>query len=215
MRNMPMRSQCCGAKIRLFGQRRRQCTACHKTWRVRPKKRGRSHGRRRLAIIKRVFKEKRSLQSFMTRRYSITPQALSHRFRQTLCRFAQKPSTTKFPPGPLIFLIDGLLFGFGNHLWTLYLGAVKPLKGNHAVFLDPLLLPGRENFQDWIQFMEALPGSVKSRVKAMVCDNFRGAKRLARENGWILKICHFHLICQLQARRGHWKRRIVGTNIRE
>jgi hypothetical protein len=215
MKNIHAKSQCCGVKVRLFGQRRRQCAACQRTWRVRQRKRGRPSGRHRFTLIRRVFKDGRNLQSLMSGRYTISHQALGHRFRRTLRRFVGSPCSRDFPRGSLILLIDGLWFSFRGRLWTLYLGAVKPFKGNCAFFVDPLLLEGHECREHWDRFIDSIPPSVKTRVHALVSDNFHGSHGLAHRNGWIHQLCHFHLISEIQVRRGHWKRRIRGTSIRE
>ncbi len=81
--------------------------------------------------------------------------------------------------------------------------------------MDPLLIQARENVWDWQRFTEGLPKPVYSRIKALVCDNFSGAKRWAGRNNWTLQLCHAHLIRQLQIRRGRWKHRIPGTSVRE
>jgi transposase-like protein len=115
----------------------------------------------------------------------------------------------------LILLLDGTWFSFKNQPWILRLGALKPIRGHHAVFLDPLLLQGPESLQGWMQFIETIPPKVRKRICAVVCDNFRSAKKLARQNHWVFQLCHFHLIRQFQSRRGHWKPGIGRPKIRE
>lgn len=207
-------SKCCGVKICRFGQRRRQCVQCRKTWRVRVRKRGRPAGKIRMALLKRIFCQQQSLLS-VSQRYRLTPQGLTFRFRKILQRFVQKKYTQRLPCGRLILLIDGLWFSFNDEHWILYLGALKPLKGHHAIFLDPLLVRGTESLKGWTQFLETILPGVKRRICALVCDNFRGSKRLAHRNHWILQLCHFHLIRQFQSRRGHWKPGIGHQGVRE
>jgi transposase-like protein len=151
----------------------------------------------------------------MSQRYQLTSQALSHRFRKVLHRFVQRKYSPKLPRGPFILLIDGIWVSFNNQPWILYLGAVKPIDGHHATFLDPLLLKGTESLKRWSQFIETIPPRVRRHIRALVCDNFRGSKTLAHRNHWVLQLCHFHLICQFQSRRGHWKPAIPGQKIRE
>jgi hypothetical protein len=216
MKTIHAKSQCCLAKVHRFGRRRRQCSACQKTWTVRPRKRGRPAVRITSQLIQKVIQEGRSLKALAkAKRFSITEQALGYRYRQMLYRFRNTRVVRRFPSGPLTLLVDGLWFRFRGRLWTLYMGAVKSRKTGYAFFLDPLLLEGRENLQDWNKFIEAIPAPVKARIEAVVGDNFRGIKRLAKQNGWVLQLCHFHLICQLHARRGHRRRVIAQIHIRE
>lgn len=215
MKNTHIRvSKCCGVKIRHFGQRRRQCVQCRKTWRIRIKKRGRPTGKIRMTLLERIFCQQRSLLN-VSQRYRLTPQGLTFRFRKILRKFVQKQSPLRIPSGRLILLIDGLWFSFSDEPWILYLGALKPVKGHHAIFWDPLLVRGPESLTGWKQFLGTIPPKVKKRICALVCDNFRGLKGLAHQNHWILQLCHFHLIRQFQSRRGHWKPGIGRQGIRE
>jgi hypothetical protein len=93
--------------------------------------------------------------------------------------------------------------------------AIKPCCQNRALFLDPVLLPGRENVQCWSQAFTTIPTRIYRRIRASVSDDIRGIIGLAMRQGWIVQLCHFHLISQLQGSRGRRKRKLVGRPVRE
>jgi hypothetical protein len=93
--------------------------------------------------------------------------------------------------------------------------AVKPCHHNRAIFLDPVLLPGRENMQGWSQVFTTIPASIHRRIRASVSDEISGIIKLATSQGWIVQLCHFHLISRLQNCRGRRNRRLQGRPLRE
>jgi hypothetical protein len=93
--------------------------------------------------------------------------------------------------------------------------AVKPCHHNRAVFLDPLLLPGRENLRGWSQAITTIPAHIHRRIRASVSDEVSGIIRLGTGQGWIVQLCHFHLISRLQNCRGRRNRRLAGRALRE
>jgi len=99
--------------------------------------------------------------------------------------------------------------------WVLYLTALKPCSGKTAVFLDPMLLPGQEGATRWRQAFEAIPPGPRSRIRALIVDNLQGMKLIAKQNGWILQLCHFHLMLKLQIQRGHKRIALKGGYVRE
>src|SRR5262245_38081250 len=99
--------------------------------------------------------------------------------------------------------------------WVLYLMAVKPCHQNRAIFLDPLLLPGRENLRGWSQAITTIPAPIRKRIRASVSDEVAGIVRLGTSQGWIVQLCHFHLISRLQNCRGRRNRRLAGRPLRE
>jgi hypothetical protein len=214
MNSSHAKSRCCGARIYRFGSRRRQCTLCKQTWRIRKKKRGRKLWRGSANLLKAVLVQKRTLKS-LAPRTSLTSQALGHRCRQALRQFVSRPRVLRLAAGPLILLFDGLYFRFRGHYWVLYLMAVKPCRQNRAVFLDPVLLPGRENVRCWSHAFTTIPRPIQRRIRASVSDDIRGIIGVAMRRGWIVQLCHFHLISQLQGSRGRRKQKLVGRPLRE
>lgn len=199
------KSPCCRAAIYKFGGKRRQCSLCKKTWTVWPKKRGRTPLRPRHNLLRKTVTEKQSLVAHRKRWRHLTLGAWSVRLRSAMERFLDSTGPNSAPDGPLILVIDALWFWFKQKRWTMYLAVARAVDSDRATILDPVLLPGRENYDDWSTVIGDLPESVKIRVKALVCDGFRGTDRIARDNRWIVQRCHFHLLSQMQVNRGKWK----------
>lgn len=207
------KSTCCGAVCWQHGARRRLCTQCKRTWRIRARKRGRPKLRHKQRLVHRVFQQRRSLTE-LAKAMGLTRQALSYRFLKAL----KQPMR---PSGPiaglasdgLILLADGLWFRFKRRPWVLYLMALRPVSGNRAMFIDPVMLQGPESRDGWIAAMGRIPDDCRCRVRALVCDNFRGSATIAARNGWVLQLCHFHMIAQLRARMGF--RRPGGVSAKE
>lgn len=141
--------------------------------------------------------------------------AYRYRFRQALLRFVSRPAPQKIPRGPLVLLVDGLWFQFDGVPWVLYLTALKPCDGNYATFLDPLLLQGKEGASRWQTAVAAIPPNARRRIRAVAADNLPGMRQLAYQHGWILQLCHFHLLLKLQAQRRGVRYALRGGPVRE
>lgn len=126
-----------------------------------------------------------------------------------------RPHALRLHRGQLVLLIDGLYFRFNRRPWVLYLMALKPCHHNRAVFLDPVLFAGREEIGRWSHAISAIPVRLQRRIAALVSDQIRGITSLAARRGWVLQLCHFHIISQLQGSRGRRKTKIRGRNMRE
>lgn len=214
MHTLHEKSTCCRAKIYKFGNKRRQCSLCKKTWTLWAKKRGAKPSRPRRNLLKKVLVEKQSLFSAKLNRITLTEAARSFRLRRSMEQFLNSTSPNRAPSGKLILLIDALWFRFKKERWAMYIRAVRPVNGDRATFLDPVLVAGRENHDDWSQIVDSIPTRVKNRIIAMVSDGFRGSSRIAKSHCWILQRCHFHLFSQLQVNRGRWKK-LPNLKLRE
>lgn len=210
------KSPCCGAKVRRFGGKRRQCVLCRKTWTIRPKKRGRPRRRWQAQILSKVLLEGYTLRQ-LAQRYPQQPLAnVRYRFRQELRNCVSHPRSLGIPPdGPLILLADGLWFKFKNQRWVLYLVALKPCAGKEAYFVEPLLLPGNESASRWVRAIAAIPPDLKARIQAIVADNLRGMQKMATQNSWVLQLCQFHLLQKFQVHRRGIPRALRGGRVRE
>jgi len=215
MNSKHAKSPCCGARVRRFGPRRRQCVQCRHTWTIRPKKRGRPAHRTPVSVLHRVLVEGFTLGQRFSKRPGVKLPAYRYRFRQALNRFVARPSPQKIPRGPLVLLVDGLWFEFDGRPWVLYLTALKPCRANYATFLDPLLLPGKEGASRWQQALAAISPDATRRIQAMVVDNLPGMRRLAQQRRWVLQLCHFHLLLKLRAQRRGVRYALRGGPVRE
>jgi hypothetical protein len=209
------KSSCCHAKIYRYGRKRRQCSCCKRTWTIRPKRRGRPIIKLSSNVLKQIFLEKFTLLHLAKRRPNVGILNFRHRFRKELCRFVAHPSPQKIPSGTLTLLADGIWFKFHSKPWVLYLTALKSSFNKTAVFLDPVLLPGKEGASRWKQVFETIPKEPRSRIRAIVVDNLQGMKLIAKQEGWLLQLCHFHLILKLQILRGRERHALKGGGVRE
>jgi len=164
-------------------------------------------------LVERTLGERRPLVR-QARPAGLSVAGLRKRFRRALGWHITHAPGPVVPPGELVLLGDGIWFRFAKKLWTLYTMAVKPIGANSATFLDPILLPGMECLTGWRVAVDTIPTEVRTRICAFVSDGFRGSARLARTYGWIHQRCHFHLIAQLQGRRGRYKH-LATTHVRE
>lgn len=210
-----VKSPCCRAKVRRFGQRRRQCGECKKTWSIRPKKRGRPQHRTSVDLMRRVFLRRFSLSQLFSGRTNVKLAAYRYRFRQALARLVSSSYVPEIPDGHLILLADGVWFQFKRRHWVLYLTAIKPCMHKNAVFLKPHLYPGTESSTNWGKVFDAIPADIRFKICAIVGDNLRGMQALAVKNNWLLQLCQFHMLIKLQVRRKGIRRSLMGGSIRE
>lgn len=215
MNSKHAKSPCCGACVRRFGPRRRQCVQCHRTWTIRRRKRGRPAHRVPDSFLHQVLVGGFALAQLFSRRSGVELPAYRYRFRRALFRFVSRPAPQRIPRGPLVLLADGLWFQFNGKPWVLYLTALKPCQGDYATFLDPLLLEGREGASRWQTVVAAIPPQVMRRIRAIVVDNLPGMQKLASQHKWVLQLCHFHLLLKLQAQRRGVRYTLQGGPVRE
>jgi len=166
-------------------------------------------------MLQKVFLRGFTLRQLGSRRGSAAQPTFRYRFRQLLQRYVARPSPQRIPAGPLVLLADGLWFQFEGVPWVLYLTALKPCTGNYAVFLDPLLFPRKEGASRWRQALAAMPEEARQRIRAVVVDNLPGMRKIARQHGWVLQLCHFHLLLKLQGQRRGMRYALRGGSVRE
>lgn len=196
------KSPCCRAKIYKFGNKRKQCSQCKKTWTKYANKRGRKSKRADRGLLLKVLGQGQKLSHLAERKGSVSRTALSQRLKKSM---SKKQRDNNYPKGWLILLADALWFNLHDERWTLYVMAVRSVTGGKAFFLDPILLQGRESCDGWQTALNSIPQDFHKRFLALVSDGFRGLCSLAKDNNWINQRCHFHLILQFQIQLGDWK----------
>lgn len=213
MKTVHVKSPCCQARARRFGGKRRQCTKCQKTFRIRPKRRGRCRVRHSERYVRSVFERDFSVKHLA--RGSLSLAAVQKRFQRGLSAVVSKPRSMRVHGQSLALIIDGRWHDFKGERWTMYFLAVKPANQDEAVIFDPVLRPRKESAAAWSDIIEtAVPPSLKNRIVALVSDGIAGGKGLAGHFGWNQQRCHFHLLKELERRRGK-RKHLPGWTVRE
>lgn len=215
MKTLHLKSPCCQEIIYQHGGKRRACSYCGKTWTIRPKRRGRKLTRRFQSLVKEILVEGAAL-NLWAKRHRITTAAASQQLHRAFKKFIMSSTSAEVPlSNSYVLLADGFWFSFERQSWTMFLLALKPVSEDRAYFLDPILLPGGESYENWSRALSTIPSALKKQVKAIISDGFRASSRISEEQGWIHQRCHFHLIASLQVRRGKRKKQLAGVSLRE
>jgi hypothetical protein len=188
MNKIHEKSPCCNASIRLFGERRRQCSVCKKTWRVWKKNRGRKRNRLAFDPLIRYFEKKLNNSK-------LQKKTLSARLRLILKKFNTDTPWPKIPDGPLIVVADGLIEYFGNKKYAIYFILIRSISDSKAFIFPPYMHSGGEI--DWHKAFEKLPDEIFNRICVLVCDGHSGLTSLAQRHQWKLQRCHFHLLYRI------------------
>lgn len=196
MKIIQLKSTCCGATVRRFGERRRQCQTCQRTWRIRLARRGRD--RRRILNDDRLLRRYLDHSIGSLRRRSLNHggypavSGLERRLRQARDRFLAQ-SWPAVPAGDLILIADAFSYQHHYRYRTMYLLLLRSTSATSAVILSPVCVEGKESQIGWNLALESIEPAVFRRIKALVCDGHRGLVYAAWRQGWVLQRCHFHL----------------------
>jgi hypothetical protein len=198
------KSACCGLKIIKFGNKRKQCTGCKKTWRVWKKKVGRKKKRVSVKLVESFFKHEISSMSFVSRKKNKSESFVQKEMLKSRDLFVEKTSWQKVPDGDLLLIADAVVEMVEDKWRTIYLILARSIKDSQAVILPPLIVSSVENPSGWHQAFESVPPAILECVKAVVCDGHRGILYEAKDRKWIIQRCHFHLIARIQSRRSRY-----------
>jgi hypothetical protein len=201
MKLLHEKSQCCAARIVRFGGKRRQCTACKKTWSVQPAKRGPKPIRKQCDYLKKVFNHGFRVRQ-LAYNSTLSVNTIYKRFAKNLDAVVRQKRIIRIRGDKLILVVDAEWQYFKKELWTLYFLAIKSTKSDKVTILDPILQKGKENATAWKEAFDQLPAPIKNRIIALISDGIRGIENIAEDNNWILQRCHFHLLSILQKMRG-------------
>lgn len=192
------KSPCCGEKIVRFGKRRRKCKACHRTWRVWPRKQGRKRNRYSLKPLLRYL-------GMLTG--SIRQQALVHercpstihtRMRARLRKYIAITPWPEISKGPLLAIADGMLQRAHKQMYTVHFILLRSISSNKAVIMPPCILPGKESEWSWTHAFQRVPYETRKQVVALICDGQQDLVRLATRMNWALQRCYFHLRARIE-----------------
>lgn len=208
-------SPCCRASVRKFGKRRRQCSACKKTWRIFRHRRGRRGLRVHRGLIARIVAHTDTIHQQARHFPVLTDSGVKYRFQHALQAECSRPRALPRLRGAYTLIADGVWYRFTGQEWVLYLLILKPRRRNYGYLLDPVMLPGRERYENWMAAIHTIPSHIRTHILSFVSDHFSASELVADTMGWIHQLCHFHLIAELQKRRGRKKWRLRGASIRE
>lgn len=206
MNKIHAKSPCCRGKVIKFGSRRRQCVICRKTWTIRNKKRGRKKKRINHSLLTRYLdKEIASLSSISHRSPGETAQ-ISYHFRKILSDFVTRDPWTAIPKGKdLIVIADAMFKRHLGKFYTVYFILIRDTNSPNAIIIKPYILARKESAPGWRRAFAKLPRRTLSSIKASVSDGHKGIIKIARQHGWLIQRCHFHLISSFQGRRSKSK----------
>jgi hypothetical protein len=210
MKNLHVNSPCCLGSVIKFGNRRRQCTVCRKTWRIRKKKTGRK--RKRVSsnlAIKYLNHEIPPIRILSRIRHKSVDQ-YKLELKKSLLSFNAQTSWSPLPQNETLVLVaDAMRITISNKVYSLYVILVKNTLSSEAIITEPLIESGSESLLGWRKAFATLPTDTLRSVKALVCDGNGALVSIAKyDYSWALQRCHFHLIARIQGRRSSgWRSR--------
>lgn len=201
MNTLHAKSPCCREKIYKYGNKRRQCSKCKKTWRIRKKKTGRKVKRISLNFFLSYLRQETPSVSAYARKKGIKEHKVRYYVRKSLDNYLQHSRWPKLPhQEPLIAIADAMIFSFKNNSYTFYFILLRKIKSKQAIILRPYICQGGETCLGWQVAFNRLSKPIQQTIAALVCDGHRGLISVSKKRRWILQRCHFHLFASLQRR---------------
>lgn len=201
MNKLHEKSACCKAQIIKYGKRRRQCVSCKRTWRLWKCARGRKRKRINHNLIK-IFLNRETIAISKTAEKRKQPEStLQDALRRSRDDFLLHETYAAIPSGDLIMVADAVIELIRGKWITTYLMLLRSVSGDTAVILPPFFRRGTETYEGWSEAFETIPKTAQIRIKSLVCDGHTGLVGEAKERGWVLGRCHFHLLARIQSRR--------------
>lgn len=187
------KSPCCQGKIRRFGQRRRQCTICLKTWRSWKRKRGRNQVRINQGIIPKYLDNEFGSLRKQVKKRRLKLSTLYTRVRKSRNVFNDSEKWLTVPLGDLVAIADALVQPINGKYYTIYFILLKSPQENRAIITLPYIVKGTEKPAGWRKAFGSLPKRQQKKIVALVSDGSTGLILLAQHQGWIHQRCQFHL----------------------
>lgn len=207
MEKLHAKSPCCRGEIKRYGNRRRQCFVCKKTWRIRIKKRGRKKKREQKELIIRYLQHEIPSLCILARMKKTTERVLQSKLNRSLEYFLSHTPWPQLPQkGELIVIADAMIRCVERKWYTSYFILVREVGSNEAIIAPPFIRKGTEVVKGWYEAFDRLPDATRANIKAIVCDGHVGLTSIAKWEGWILQRCQFHLIARIQGRCSRWGR---------
>jgi len=202
MNTQHTKSPCCGAAIQRYGKRRRRCSQCHKTWRIRKKKRGRKLKRVNGQLIVSYLERRLPPLRIRSQQKACGKSSLQRSLSRSLKKYVQEHQNDWLNllkhPGKLVAVTDAIWYRVWGQKYTIYIILLRPVQNGPAIICPPAILPGHESLAGWQQAFNLLPQALKNRIIALVCDGATSLVALSKAHNWIIQRCHFHLIAAVQ-----------------
>lgn len=187
------KSPCCREQIYHYGNRRRQCAFCRRTWRIRRKKMGRKRIRAAPASAIHYLAGTLSLSAHRALHKNQSRWKTLHRILRSRDAFLARARWMSPPDDtPLIAIADAIWQWIDGVHYVLHIILLKPLGSNRAIICVPLLRKGNES-SGWSPAFANLPPTWQKRIVALVCDGNSGLVSVAYQNKWLVQRCHVHL----------------------
>lgn len=199
------KSSCCKARVRRFGDRRRQCCKCHRTWSAWPKRRGRKRKRSDKRLVEKYLDHAVLSPHVRARFGKISESTFRRQLERSRDLFLRTTPWPKLPTkNSVILIVDAVIKKIDRKWYTVYCMLVRTTNSNEAVIAPPVILSGTESQPGWRYALNTLPPSIITRSKAVVCDGHKGSVNWAKRQRLVIQRCHFHLIAAIQGRRSRW-----------
>lgn len=208
MTTLHEKSPCCRGKIIRFGNRRRQCKSCGRTWRVWQRRRGRDKKRINKKLLQQFFDSHMVSMTKEAKRRAMHESTLRRRLAAALRHYEKEPWVITDCPNPAVLLADAIVKRIRRRWWTVYFTAIKVPGDTTAFLLPPVVIAHRESYAGWRLTLNAIPDGIHSAIKVLVCDGHRGLVYYARSSGWHVQRCQAHLLFAISGRRSRspWSR---------
>lgn len=154
------KSPCCRGRIYKFGKRRKQCSICKHTWRIRQKHRGRKRKRAVVALLNRILVKRHTIAQ-EKRNIRLSRSGIALRYAKAMRTLLGRGHSLSVR-GQFALIGDGLYFKFKRKEWVMYLMAIKPARGRRTYFFNPVLLEGRKCYERWVKAIATIPPAVKN-----------------------------------------------------
>ena len=201
------KSPCCSVKFIRFGNRRRQCSKCKKTWRIRQKKRGQKTKYESEDFVIKYLDRKVPTLYTLAKIKNSSARQLRLKLRRSLFTFVHNNPWPSIPDAkPLIALADGMIININQTTYTFYFILLREINTKKAIITKPYIRRGTEVAQGWYEAFNQLPKATQGAIGVLVCDGQKGLTSLATYHNLIIQRCHFHLLAAIQGRRSRWIR---------
>src|SRR3989344_588302 len=198
------KSLCCRGKITRFGNRRRQCVTCQRTWRVWQRRGGRDKKRVSRKLLEQFFDGQIISITKEAQRRGVHESTLRRRLAAALGHYQQEPwPVITAGPESAVLLADAIVKRIRRRWWTVSFTAIKAVGDSRASLLPPVVMAHRESYAGWRCVLNTIPDGIHPAIKALVCDGHQGLVYYARWSGWYVQRCQAHLLFSISGRRSH------------